>query len=53
MELLLEISDEKMKELDIHDTRITFDQLQKKIVATKMDDCGNGEKHRLRQKNTG
>jgi hypothetical protein len=36
MELVLEISDEKLKELDIHESRITFDQLQKKIAARKM-----------------
>ena len=36
MELVLEISEEKLKELDIHEDRITFEQLQKKIAARQM-----------------
>ncbi|MEO7311460.1 MAG: hypothetical protein ABIX01_13745 [Chitinophagaceae bacterium] len=36
MELVLEISEEKLKELDIQDTRITFEQLQAKMMAKKM-----------------
>ncbi len=35
MELVLEISDEKLKELDIHESRITFDELQAKMAAEK------------------
>ncbi|MES2778005.1 MAG: hypothetical protein V4722_27750 [Bacteroidota bacterium] len=35
MELVLEISDEKLKELDIHESRIAFDELQAKMAAEK------------------